>query len=111
MFRKQWCKTCGLKYGATNSGIARRSGGFSGYERSEQDDNEPATQQLSILEAFELCAQPGDKTAATTDSQQEKNSNGSLAESDTDIVSAASTDDGEYNQWFREWQQDDEGQH
>ena len=111
MFRNQWCKTCGLKHGAINSGIARRAGGFSGYARSEKVASESAMQQTSILEAFELCAQPGAKTSATAESQQEQSSNRSLGESDTEIVSAASTDDAEYNQWFSEWQQDEEGQH
>jgi hypothetical protein len=111
MFRKQWCKTCGLKHGAINSGIARGAGGFSGYARSEKIASEFATQQTRILEAFELCAHLGAKTATTTDSQQEKSSNRSLVESDTEIVSAASTDDAEYDQWFSEWQQDEEGQH
>jgi hypothetical protein len=111
MFRNQWCKTCGLKHGAINSGIARGAGGFSGYARSEKIASEFATQQTRILEAFELCAHLGAKTATTTDSQQEKSSNRSLVESDTEIVSAASTDDAEYNQWFSEWQQDEERQH
>jgi hypothetical protein len=70
-----------------------------------------AQQQPTIMEAFELCAQPGAKTSATAESQQEQSSNRSLGESDTEIVSAASTDDAEYNQWFSEWQQDEEGQH
>jgi hypothetical protein len=42
MFRKQWCKTCGLKHGAINNGIARRAGGFSGYARSEKVASESA---------------------------------------------------------------------
>ena len=63
------------------------------------------------MEAFELCAQPSAKTAATTDSQQEKSSNRSLVESDTEIVSTANIDDTAYSQWFDEWQRDEEGQH
>ena len=118
MFRKQWCKACGLVHGAVNSATARRAGGFTGYSRGARTDRvqetvkkDAAQQQPTIMEAFELCAQPGAKTSATTESQQEKSSNRSLVESDTEIVSAASTDDAEYDQWFSEWQQDEEGQH
>ena len=84
-----------------NSGIARRTGGFSGYARSENVASESATQHTSILEAFELCAKPSAKIAKTIDRQQAQSSNKSLAE-DREVT---------YSQWFDEWQRDEEGQH
>ena len=66
---------------------------------------------MSILEAFELCLKPSANTASRTDGQQAQSGEGSSAKNDTDSVSAVSTDDAAYSQWFDEWQQDEEGQH
>ena len=66
---------------------------------------------MSILEAFELCLKPSANTASRTDGQQAQSGEELSAKNDTDRVSAVSTDDAAYSQWFDEWQQDEEGQH
>jgi hypothetical protein len=45
------------------------------------------------------------------DRQQAHSSEELSVDDDTHSVSALSTDDAAYSQWFDEWQQDEEGQH